>query len=68
MSEVLVAPAAVVEDFDELADGRSQRVAGGPVMSIEELGLEGREKLSATALSAGVPERPMLPTTPEARR
>ena len=58
MPEVLVAPAAVVEDLDELEDRHSQRVAGRPGMPIEQLGLQGREE--ALGDGVGVQRRLLL--------
>lgn len=50
-----MAPSIVVEDFDEVEDGRPQAVTRRPVVPIEGFGLKTRKKPSATALLAGMP-------------
>ena len=59
-----VASLAVVEDLDEVEHGGPQRLAGWPVVAVEQLASKVAKKLSATALSSASPMVPIEATRP----
>ena len=63
-----VAALTVVEDLDEVEDRRPQPGSGRPGVPVEQLAFQGREKLSATALSSASPTVPIEATSSEAAK